>query len=180
MLIRLQRIYNLWSIHANILPFLDVLKSFYSKFISFFGTNLLSQCPVPVVVFCLFFTLQEINIKQSPNTAKLFVDFLWTRTLPMGQSCSWGGAPRGAQPTRARQGGPGAPGGLCPPRWLPVPPLCTINSQIAQHVSTRRRLRSRHQPPRCFFGPLLVFWSIKNLREVSLHLDSVWYWFPAM
>ena len=42
MLIRLQRIYNLWSIHANILSFLDVLRSFYSNFISFFGPNLLT------------------------------------------------------------------------------------------------------------------------------------------
>ena len=134
MLIRLQRIYNLWSIHAVLLSFLDVLQSFYSNFISFFGTNLLTQCPVPVAVFCLHFTSQKINIKWSPNTAKLFVDFYgpkgteWAIAAPRG-------APRGAQPTRARLGPQARPGGLCPPRWPPALPLYPINSQIFQKPS---------------------------------------------
>ena len=102
-LILLQRIYNLWSIHAVILSFLDVLQSFYSKFISFFGTNLLTQCPVPVAVFCLFFTSQKINIKRSPNTVKLLVGFLWAIRLPMGAEQHLG-MPRGGHnsPGRAR------------------------------------------------------------------------------
>ena len=104
MLIRLQRIYNLWSIHVVILSFLGVLQSFYSNFISFFGTNLLTQCPVPVVVFCLFFTSHEINIKRSPNTAKLAGDYLWTRTPKMSQSRTWG-VPQGGT---THQGAPGA------------------------------------------------------------------------
>src|SRR3990170_2466651 len=54
--IRLQRIYNFCLFHAVILSFLDVLQSFDSNFISFFGTNLLTSCPVLVAVFCLFFT----------------------------------------------------------------------------------------------------------------------------
>ena len=49
-------------------------------------------------------------------------DIQWARAAP-------GGAPSGAQPTRAR------PGGLCPPRWPPAPPLCPINSQIFQNPS---------------------------------------------
>src|SRR5215216_899014 len=110
-MIRLQHIYNFLLSHVVLLSFLDVLQSFYSNFISFFGTNLLTQCLVPVVVFCLFSISQEINIKRSPNTAKLFVHFLWTRRHPMGQSSTWG------VPAQAR------PGGLCPPRWPPVPPL---------------------------------------------------------
>ena len=69
-----------------------------------FGTILLGLCPVPVAVFfCLFFTSQEINIKRSPNAAKLFMDFLWTRRPPMGQSSTWG-CPEGAQPTWAHLG----------------------------------------------------------------------------
>ena len=40
-LIHQQRIYNFWLFHVVILSFLDVLQSFYSNFISFFGTNLL-------------------------------------------------------------------------------------------------------------------------------------------
>ena len=35
-------------------------------------------------------------------------------------------------------------------------------------------------PPRHSQGPTCSFWAIKNLRKVSWHLDSVWYWFPAM
>src|SRR5215216_5761910 len=75
MLIRLQRIYNFLLFHAVILSFLDVLQSFYNNFISFFGTNLLTLCPVPVAIFCLFFTSQNISTKWIPNATKLFVDF---------------------------------------------------------------------------------------------------------
>ena len=42
LVIRLQRIYNFLLFHAVILSFFDVLQSFYSNFISFFGTNLLT------------------------------------------------------------------------------------------------------------------------------------------
>ena len=106
MLIRFQCIYNLWSIHANILSFLDVLHSFYSNFISLFGTNLLTQCPVPVAIFCS----QEINIKWSPTTAKLHEDFLWTRRNQWARAAP-GGCPEGGT---AHQG-LACPGGLCPP-----------------------------------------------------------------
>ena len=43
-----------------------------------------------------------------------------------------GGAPRGAQPTRARQEAQARPGGLCPPRVPPGPPLCSINTPKIQ------------------------------------------------
>ena len=91
---------------------MDVLKSFYSNFISFFGTNLLTQCPVPVAVFSLFFTLQEIDIKRSPKAAKLLEDFVGQKTSS-GPRKHLGGASRGAAPTRTR------PGGLCPPQGTP-------------------------------------------------------------
>ena len=45
-----------------------------------------------------------------------------------------GGAPRGAQPTRARQEAQARPGGLCPPRVPPGPPLCSINTPIFQKL----------------------------------------------
>ena len=35
-------------------------------------------------------------------------------------------------------------------------------------------------PPRCFSGPLGVFWSIKIPQKVLLCSYSVWYWFPTM
>ena len=64
----------------------------------------------------------------------------------------YGRPTRWAQPTWARLGPQARPGGLCPPRGT---------------------------PPRFFFGPPLVFWSIKNPQKVLRCLDSVWYWFPA-
>ena len=129
MLIRLQRIYNFWLFHAVIL-------SFYSNFISFFGANLLTKCLVPVAIFCLFFTSQKINIKQSPNAAKLFGDFFgpediqWAREAPRG-------APRGAQPTRAHLGAQARPGGLCPPRGTPLVLLRPILCLLAQKNSPK-------------------------------------------
>ena len=44
------------------------------------------------------------------------------------------GAPRGAQPTWARMGAQACPGGLCPPRWPPAPPLRPINLQMFQKL----------------------------------------------
>ena len=49
----------------------------------------------------------------------------WALVAPMG-------APRGAQPTRARQEAQARPGGLCPPRVPPGPPLCSIKTTIFQ------------------------------------------------
>ena len=75
---------------------------------------------MPVDVFCMFFTLQEINTKWSPNATILYGDFFgpedtqWAKAAP-------GGAPRGAQPTRARLGAQARPGGLYPPRVPPEP-----------------------------------------------------------
>ena len=43
-----------------------------------------------------------------------------------------GGAPKGAQPTSARQEALACPGGLCPPRVPPGPPLSSINTPLFQ------------------------------------------------
>ena len=56
----------------------------------FFGTNLLTQCQVPVVVFPMFFTSREINIKRNPNATKLHGEFFGTRRHLMDQGCAWG------------------------------------------------------------------------------------------
>ena len=108
MLIRLQRIYTFFIVpccYIIILGcFIIILQSFYI----IFGTNLLTQCQVPVAVFCMFFTLQEINTKRSPNAGKLFVDFFgpediqWAEEAPGG--CSEGsttnpGIPKWVVPT---------------------------------------------------------------------------------
>ena len=96
MLIRLQCIYNFWLFHADIWSILDVLLWIYSNFISFFGTNLLTWCQVPVVVFCPVFVLQKIHIKRSPNAAKLFVEFFWAKRHPK-EGRSTGDGDRGRQ-----------------------------------------------------------------------------------
>ena len=59
---------------------------------------------------CTLVVKEKINTKRSPNAAKLFGDFFWTRKHLLGQRSIRGGAPRGAQPTRgawaqARPGG---------------------------------------------------------------------------
>ena len=133
-LIRLQRIYNLWSIHAIILSFLDVLQPFYSNFISFFGTNLLTQCPVLVAIFFVFYVVGNQYQTESKHR-ETFRRFFMDQNTQDGPEKHLGGAPRGALPTKARLGGQARPGGLCPPRWPPAPPLYPINSQIFRKPS---------------------------------------------
>ena len=99
-----------------------------------------------VVVFCMFFTSQEINTKLSPNTAKLFVDFLDQKTSS-GLEKHLG----------VLQGERNPPGHAWTSRRTLV---------------GRAPLGA---PPRRSQGPLHSFWSIKNLPGVSLHLDSVCY-----
>ena len=66
---------------------------------------------MPVAAFCMFFTSQEINIKWSPNAAKLFVDFsrpedtCWAKKVPEGSS-------KGSTTHQGVPRGPGAP------RWV--------------------------------------------------------------
>ena len=61
---------------------------------------------MPVVVFCLFFVLQNINIKRSPNAMKLFGDFFLdiTNTRSFGRRPK---APEGAHEAPGRAGGGG-------------------------------------------------------------------------
>ena len=82
-----------------------------------------------VLFFCA-----EMKVLQTPrNFLWIFYgpeDYQWARAAP-------GGRPEGAQPTRARLGPQAQPGGLCPPRWPPVPLLRPINFQIFQKSSGR-------------------------------------------
>ena len=78
MLIRLQGIYNFLLFHAVILSFLDVLQSFYSYFISFFGTNLLTyaQCQL---LFSACFLHRRKSISNGVQTQR---NFLWIFSRP--------------------------------------------------------------------------------------------------
>ena len=84
--------------------------------------------------FCLFFYIAENQYQMESKCSKTFwrffgpQDIQWAREAP-------GDSPRGEQPTRACLGAQAHPGGLCPPRWPPVPPLYPINSQKFQKPS---------------------------------------------
>ena len=111
---------------------------FYNHFISFFGTNLLTQCQVQVVVFSMFFTSQKINIKRTPNAAKLFVDFFgpediqWAKEVPKRE-------PEVSTRHQGAPGGPGAPWWVVPTSGAPGPPLCSINTPIFQKPQGSQR-----------------------------------------
>ena len=121
-MIRLQRIYNLRSIHAVILSFLDVLQSFYSNFISFFGTNLLTQCPVSLLFFACFLHRRK-PISNGVQTPRNFLEIFsrpegtrWARAAP-------GGVPRGGT---THQGAPR-------PRGTP---RCVVPTSVASRTSS--------------------------------------------
>ena len=48
-----------------------------ATFYTIFGTNILIQCPVPVLVCCMFYVSQKTNIKQSPNRIKTDRELFW-------------------------------------------------------------------------------------------------------
>ena len=79
---------------------------------------------VPVAIFCMFFTSQEINTKRSPTVVKLFVDFFGPEDIQWAEK-HLRGSPRGAQPTRVRLEAQARPGGVCPPR-VPLGRLFTV------------------------------------------------------
>ena len=58
---------------------------------------------------------------------------------PNGPRLRLGGAPSRGQSTRARQEAQARPGGLCPPRVPPGPPLCSINTPIFPEPQGSRR-----------------------------------------
>ena len=101
--------------HAVILSFLDVLQSFYSNFISFFGTNLLTKCPVPVVVFSCFLHRRK-SISNRVQTPRNFLWIFMDQKTPDGPEQHLGGCPEGGT---THQGAPRGPG---VPRWV-VPTL---------------------------------------------------------
>jgi hypothetical protein len=60
--------------------FMPILYNFHillATFYMIYWTNLLIQCPVPVLVFCMFFVSQNIHIKRSPNAVKIYGELFW-------------------------------------------------------------------------------------------------------
>ena len=97
-----------------------------------FGTNLLTEGPVPVYVFFAYFSVsQKRNIKRSPNGMKpsgeLFLEQTWSRGLGVDvkQSMRRPRGRGGAYPL-------GAPSTLVGPSWLHRP---TSSSYIYIYIS---------------------------------------------
>ena len=57
------------------MPILNNFHILLATIYMIYWTNILIQCPMPVPVCCLFFVSQDIHIKRSPNTIKLYRDF---------------------------------------------------------------------------------------------------------
>ena len=59
------------------MPILFNFHILLATFYTIFGTNILIQCPVLVLVCCMFFVSRKIHIKRSPNGIKTYRDFFW-------------------------------------------------------------------------------------------------------
>src|SRR6266536_3737912 len=105
----------------------------------------------------MFFTSQNISTTQSPNAAKLYGDFLWTRRHPMGQGSTWG-CSEGSTTHQGAPGGPGAPWWVVPTSGLPrtasflykYPNIPETLGESTKYSSSHRRvqnhqIQSRHR-----------------------------------
>ena len=52
------------------MPILYNFHILLATFYTIFGTNILIQCPVPVLVCCMFYVSQNIHIERNPNGIK--------------------------------------------------------------------------------------------------------------
>ena len=97
---------------------------FIIHFYIIFGTNLLTQSPVPVSVFPLFQCSQKRNIKRSPNgmkpSGKLFLERKQSRGLGVHVRES----------TRRARGRRACP----PPSWAPRGSPYRLLSPIYSHI----------------------------------------------
>ena len=79
---------------------------FIINFYMIFGTNLLTQSPVPVSVFPCFRISQKRKIKQSPIDLKLHGTYFWIRRSPEDLECT-SGDQRGSHEAGGRAYPPG-------------------------------------------------------------------------
>ena len=83
------------------------------------------------LLFSACFLHRRKSIPNGVQTQRTFCGFFPNKRHLVGRRSTWG-APMGAQPTRARLEAQARPGGLCPPRVPPKPPLCSVNTPIFQ------------------------------------------------
>ena len=172
MLIRLQHIYIFYC--SMLLYYHSWM--FYNHFISFL---VLTYWHSAKCCFLHVFYIAGNQYQTESKCSETFCGFFMDQKTPNGLEKHLWGALRVAQPTRTR------PGRWCPPQLTPLGFL----EYWGIYRAKRRCGRPRRAQVGCaplgaplwyFFGPLDVFCSKKNPQKVSLRLDSVWYWFPAM
>src|SRR5215216_4994054 len=105
---------------------------FYNHFISFFWYSPIDIVPSASCCFLHVFYIAEYQYQTESKHSETLRRFFMDQKTPNGPRQHLRGAPRGAQPTRVRQEAQARPGGLCPPRDSPGPPLCSINTPIFQ------------------------------------------------
>ena len=114
MSIRPKRIHNFCLFHAYIAPLLHAFIQVLYHFESFSWTNLLTRCPVPVPVFCMFLVSEKLHRKSSRKnfrkSPKLFRDGRSQKPEVQHRRLNKG---RG-QPHHTAQGGPAPGGGMLP------------------------------------------------------------------
>jgi len=98
------------------MPILYNFRIFLATFDMIYWTNLLIQCPVPVLVCCMFFVSQKIHIKQSPNVIKIYGELFRNICDFLGVGITANGGPHPPQDTWARPRAQVHRGGLCSPR----------------------------------------------------------------
>ena len=126
---------------------LDVLYAFYI----FFGTNLLTQCQVPVPVFSVFWPFSEEDFKRCPNGIKLPKRFFRNRRYAGNLRTKAKALGRPQAPSR---GLGGTPSRLVGPLWLRCPTSSAYKSPKnpkPREISTkiifcRRKLLSPQDP----------------------------------
>ena len=104
---------------------------FYSHFIAtlyhFLDLTYWPSAQCQLLFFACFLHHRK-SISNGVQTPRKSIEFFYGLEDFHSAKEAHGGAPRGAQPTRARQAHLACPGGLCPPRWPPAPPLCSKNT----------------------------------------------------
>ena len=113
-----------------------------ATFYTIFGTNILIQCPVPIPVCCMFFVLQKIHIKRSPNGIKTNGDFFGIYVI-FGKKNQREMMPAGA----TRQGG------TLGPRGHPVGRLVPFFRRKKANI--RIKIVSKFQPNWSYGSPNL-------------------------
>ena len=126
--------------------FMGLLMHFYI----IFRTNLLTQGPVQIVVFCLFQCFEEKEYQtESKRNETFWRSYFWKESNLIDLECT-SGESRGTH-----KGGGRAQGGRARPH--PCGQLGTLLAQL--------------------FYSGGFFWSIKNHQKLARQLDSVWYSF---